>query len=621
MKKTVLMMLLLLVLSSCNNKDTSIFDDAFKMIDISDNITDDIILKDSIAIDDKVVYICYAFDNDAIDDDGIIYPDVYDDRVVNIKIRLTYDNKTQEYDYGNVTIKSMEFICSEAAKSITIPNITSNDITLPTSIGKVKLRWNSSNPLVMTKTGECKYVTSDTIVTLNCIYSIKTIDNKYELEKDYQITVKPWDDNTKIEKVLQTIQLENDVIYDISLPTKFDFDLSGTWNSSNPSVIDNLGRVNRQSEDVYVTLTLTIRASNNDYQASYNVKVLKINKVDGEMDFYKHILVNRAKDLDNNNMTDLIYNNVTGRIELKEGKLSGSYESPVYNTNDFYRIVGSFSCITNENATCELEYSVRVNGNWSKYFSYGEFGLGRNNVYYNQYDKDVQMDTDIIMTLDNKLGDGMKYRFTLRRKNQSVESPKLSLVATVFFIKDYKYNVDLEGLPTSVDWDVPKLYQHDVPTIGNQICSATTTTMLLKFAGFSFTDKGYRYEHEYMSHMVADTGHNNPTYGNWSYNMMAAGAFGVNAYVGKYYSWDEIKYHLANYGPIGSSISGQFGSYYTNGHLIVIRGYREENGKTTVICNDPNIKGVYYEVPLETYLECMGSVVYILEFNGKEIIK
>ena len=137
--------------------------------------------------------------------------------------------------------------------------------------------------------------------------------------------------------------------------------------------------------------------------------------------------------------------------------------------------------------------------------------------------------------------------------------------------------------------------------------------MLLKYKGFDFTGKGYDYEHEYMANLVADRGHNNPTYGNWSYNMITAGAFGVNAYVGRMYSWDEVKEYLANKGPLGASIAGYFGTYSTNGHLIVVRGYREENGNTTVICNDPAKKNTYYEVTLATFMNCWRNVVYIVE--------
>lgn len=336
------------------------------------------------------------------------------------------------------------------------------------------------------------------------------------------------------------------------------------------------------------------------------------------MKFNKHILVNRAKDLKVSN--NLEYDESIKRIVLSNNALIGFYESCEIETLDFYRIVGSFSCVTSKNATCELEYSIKVNGIWSKYLSYGQFGLGRENVYYDQTDEYAMIDTDMVIPLNNLVGTAFKYRITLRRDSVDTVSPKLSLVATTIFMKDYKYPIDTSNLPNFVDWDVPKLNQNVVPVIGNCICSATTTAMLLKFAGFDFSNKGYLYEHEYMANIVADTGHNNPTYGNWSYNMMAAGGYGINAYVGKYYSWDEIRYHLANYGPIGVSIGGDFGRYKTEGHLIVVRGYKIEEDKTIVICNDPNIDEVYYEVSLEIFLRCLGSVVYIMEFNNQEII-
>ena len=616
----LLFLFLLFVLSSCEQNSQDILDQAFELISIDETIIDDINLDENIDVDGNIVNVMYMFDDDAISSTGEIYPYANEDREVNIKVRLSYQDKTNEFNYGKVVVKSMKYICEEVEKSVVVPSETTTDIELPTQIGKVRLRWNSSNTVALAKNGEVSYVDDDVNVKLSCIYSIKTVDDSYQLEKEYKVIVKTWDSETKFQKVLANVKIVDETIYDIDLPTELDFGIKGKWESSNDDVIDGLGRVNRQGEDTIVTLTLKLEDKENKYQSTFEVKVLKINKVDGQMDFYKHILINRAEDLNNNNMTGLVYNKSTGRIELEEGKLTGVYTSPIYNTNQFYRIVGSFSCITSVNSTCELEYSIRVDGKWSKFLSYGEFGLGRKNVYYDQYDTDAMIDTDMVIPLHDKLADGMKYRFTFRRKTLTDESPKLSLVATTFFIRDYKYNVDTSELPGKVDWDVPRLYQHDVPVIGNQICSATTTTMLLKFAGYSFSDKGYKYEHEYMSNMVADTGHNNPTYGNWSYNMMAAGAFGINAYVGKYYTWDEIKYHLANYGPLGSSISGQFGSYYTNGHLIVLRGYEEKDGKTTVICNDPNIKGTYYEVPLETYLKCMGSVVYIMEFNNTKII-
>ena len=613
----------LLFLVSCSNNNDIDIKKIKEQIEIDDVLVDDVELVKQVEVGNSNYNIYYNFDDDAINQDGEIFPFANEDRIVNVNARIEVNGLTETIDLGSVTVKSMEYICSEVEKEINVPNEISGDIDLPSQVGKVRLRWNSSNTAILSKEGKCICVDNDTNLKLSCIYSMKTVDDSYQIEKEYDIVVKPWDFDVRVTKVMDYIRIPDETFYDVDLPVNLDYGIKCRWTSSNQNIISNDGVVNRSDDDTKVTLSLELYSNNTDKtkKISYEVMVLSKLKTGEEMNFYKHILVNRANELDLSKASGLKLDNDGRYIVLKDDKLEGVYESPIFNTYDFYRIVGNTSCITGPNFTCELEYSVKVNGNWSKYFSYGRFGLGKLNVYYDQYDTDAVMDTDMIEPRGDNVGDAVKYRVTLRRDKLSDSSPKLSLVATTVFMRDYKYVVDTSNLPDKVDWDVPKLYQHDVPVIGNQICSATTTTMLLKFAGYDFSDKGYKYEHEYMSNMVADTGHNNPTYGNWSYNMMAASAFGIDAYVGKYYSWDEIKYHLANYGPIGISIAGRFGIYSTNGHLLVLRGYRDEGGKTTVICNDPNVKGTYYEVTLETLLECMGSVVYIMEFNGVKIIK
>ena len=103
------------------------------------------------------------------------------------------------------------------------------------------------------------------------------------------------------------------------------------------------------------------------------------------------------------------------------------------------------------------------------------------------------------------------------------------------------------------------------------------------------------------------------------------GAFGLDSYVKHLYSWEELKYHLATVGPVGASIAGNAILYNTNGHLIVARGYRVVDGKTYVICNDPNINQrfgndkdgnpyfVYYEFPLETFMNFWRGTIYVVE--------
>lgn len=107
-------------------------------------------------------------------------------------------------------------------------------------------------------------------------------------------------------------------------------------------------------------------------------------------------------------------------------------------------------------------------------------------------------------------------------------------------------------MPKEVVYDVPKLYQGAVPVIGNSICSATSTTMLLKYHGFHFSSFDAEYEHRYIASIVRDYGNN--IYGNWVYNTVTMGGYGLNSYVARMYSVDELIYHLAHVGPVALSV-------------------------------------------------------------------
>lgn len=330
-----------------------------------------------------------------------------------------------------------------------------------------------------------------------------------------------------------------------------------------------------------------------------------------EVTFLKHNYLKFAIDLKKFELNNLIFKK--GKIVVKDKGNEGYLVSPIVNTLSFDELVGSWSAITNATSTCELQISVKSQDVWSKFFSYGEWGLGKENYFYNQDDEKVYMNVDEILLKNNCLGEAFKYKVILKK------DAKLSLVCLALRIPGYENKVANEFLPSIVDYNVPKLNQNIVPVIGHEICSATTSTMLLKFKGFDFSQNDKEFEHRYIASLVADPGHNSPTYGNWVYNTAVIGAYGVDAYVARTYSWEELKYHLAKVGPVGASIKGDTGVYKTNGHLIVVRGYKEVNGETFVICNDPNINSrfgenlfVYYEFPLDVFMKFYRGVAYIV---------
>ena len=100
---------------------------------------------------------------------------------------------------------------------------------------------------------------------------------------------------------------------------------------------------------------------------------------------------------------------------------------------------------------------VKVEGQWSKYFSYMPWSFGRQNKSLNDSDKLAELSTDEVIVLNDKLGTHFQFKVILKRNKTTTISPKLSLVSITLTIPNYKYEVDVEGLPLIVDYDVLNL--------------------------------------------------------------------------------------------------------------------------------------------------------------------
>lgn len=544
----------------------------------------------------------YTFSTEIITADGKVTMFEEEESTLDCVISLTLNDKEYTKEVKGIVVLSIIGTAEKFIESLNIPSEIDDNIYLPTEYKNMEISWSTSNKYILTDKGVPAYVEEDANVTLYVTCLIYYNDEEYFYDGRFDITVKPYSDEKRVNLVYDSLSIPTETIDNIGLLSTYNYGVKAVWTSSNEKIISTNGVVTPDGNETVVTLKVVLSYGGVMKEQTFDVKVGNV-PLDGcDELFYMHNLVEYAEDLDSAKLTNLEF--VDGRIQLTEGATEGVYESKTFKTRKFDSVVGSYSCTSGLDRTAELEVSVKVNGKWSKYFTYGRFGNGRENLYYDTSDTYAYLNTDIIQVNSGYQGEGVRYRITLRRDNASVASPKLLLVAIAFRMSNYTYVVDDSDLPKEFDnASCPKLYQHDVPTIGGVICSATTTTMLLMNKGYDFSNRGYDLPHAYMASIVADRGHNNPTYGNWSYNMIAAGGFGAEAYVAKLYSWEELKWYLVNVGPCGASIGGYFGAYTTGGHLIVVRGYRETADGTTVICNDPNIKGVYYEVSKEIFME------------------
>ena len=394
---------------------------------------------------------------------------------------------------------------------------------------------------------------------------------------------------------------------DIYLPTNLGNNITCSWTSSNESILSNDGKiittVNGPQE---VILTANIKIGEETMTKEYKIIV---NKTDH---FY---LTDKFEGtMENVHLSD------DGRIVLNDNAVVGTYYSEENNHRPFYEAVASWGAVTTKDATCELFVSIKVGDTYSDYISYGEWGLGLQNKCVGQRNNLIRLVEDEIKVLNSKEATGFKYKFVLRRTDAKTPSPEVFLIAFSFNMNNYSYSVDKSLLKDSVRYDVPQLCQHDVPGIGSIICSATSSTMLLKYKGHDFS-KINVLEHEYIAGLVKDYGNN--IYGNWVYNCVGMSAFNEFAYVKRFADTYEFLYSLQEVGPMAASIkgtvkyvktvNGQSGSYTTAGHLLVVTGYEITDAGTFIYINDPNVNTVSIKVTLQDFLNIWRNVSYIVE--------
>ena len=144
-----------------------------------------------------------------------------------------------------------------------------------------------------------------------------------------------------------------------------------------------------------------------------------------------------------------------------------------------------------------------------------------------------------------------------------------------------------EQLPTdgwARDLKIPFRAQVDpklpLPLRG-KICSPTSVSMVLEHWGI---------DRPTVANAMAIYDSNYEMFGNWNRAVQYAGQFGLDAWLTRYRSWEQIKGEIARGQPVIASIRFKRGSFPSNvnnaseGHLIVIRGMTPDGD---LIVNDP----------------------------------
>lgn len=301
-------------------------------------------------------------------------------------------------------------------------------------------------------------------------------------------------------------------------------------------------------------------------------------------------------------------------IELDEDKLEGSYTSPVISIDKFNELVASWNVNTPERTNIELFVQVRVEDKWSMWYSYGKWSSNKDSKSVKgQKDELGKMSIDTLEILGEKYGDALKYKIVLKREDKEVESPRLKSIYITLKTEKEDPEVLDENIKYLVDLDIPERSQMIIPEIGSVICSPTSLAMVLEYYGENMTT-------EEVAAGVRDNGAN--IYGNWSYNASFGGIEGLDSYVARYNSVDDIKRKIAEGIPVIASIKTTSEDTligapqtYPSGHLIVVRGFIEKDGVEYVIVNDPaskEVENVRREYKLSDFQTAWRNIVYII---------
>lgn len=488
--------------------------------------------------------------------------------------------------------------------NLVLPQETSQNLVLPTEQEGVSITWKSNKTYIMTHEGVISKTTANRKVELEATFVFQGV----EIKQTYTITVLAYTTEEKLQLVMDTFTFPQKVYQDLVLYANLSYHVQAIYTSNQPSVCTNEGKIIRQTEEVAIEfhILLTLEGESLD-------KVFYFTVAAKEESDKRHQLIIRTNEMDVHDIPELVVSDQ--KLRLQTEKQMGKYISPVIETEAFTSLVASWSAVTSPYATVELQLKARIDGVWSEFITYSPWGLGLQNQSHDQNNGMICLSTDEVKVLNGKKATAIQFQLILSRNEKTGESPALSLVSFALEIPNYQYFVDVTGLPESILYDVPQLNQNVVPTIGGSICSATSTTMLLKYKGLDFTHQDSEFEHRYIASIVRDYG--NQIYGNWVYNTVAMGGYGFDAYVARMYSVNELIEHLATVGPVALSVKGTMISsektYTTNGHLIVAIGYRYVDGELYILCNDPNVPRVYCEYALSVIEKTWRNIAYVIE--------
>ena len=278
----------------------------------------------------------------------------------------------------------------------------------------------------------------------------------------------------------------------------------------------------------------------------------------------------------------------------------------------FNTMVMSWNAETPAGTSLQLQLRIRVGDSVSPWFTMGAWSATGGASVGGQSNEWGKVDVDTLEL--RSYANSFQYRVAFATSNPAA-SPRLRSAAIVY--SDLSTQLVGPRVDVSKGWirdlDVPQYSQlEQSPDVARSICSPTSLAMVLNYWGKSKTVGDV-----YNGVRDARTG----IFGNWPLNTAYAGSLGLDAYVNRLYSMEQVQNEIANGRPVIISIRFQPGQLdnspidSTTGHLIVVRGFTPQGD---VIVNDPiapnstTVRRVYRRDQLTRIWQQSGGIAYML---------
>ena len=290
-----------------------------------------------------------------------------------------------------------------------------------------------------------------------------------------------------------------------------------------------------------------------------------------------------------------------------------------------------------------------TDGSWTKWYVLGRWTSGRDYAAGDihrtsldgQNDTDARILTDTFSTRSGREPVAFQTRVNLLRPVGASGSPRLDAVTTMTseLVPDYA-GTSAFTLGRQVELAVPAYAQNihsgEYPEYGGGgevWCSPTSTAMVMRYFGSQHSPSAAD-----LAGIVAPNGDPQVdhaamnvwdyTYegaGNWPFNAAYAATYGLDAFVTRLRSLQEVERFVEAGIPVVTSQSWDLeempeAGYDTNGHLLVIIGFTDEGDP---IINDPasssndNVRSIYTRENFEkVWQESTGGVAYVYHPHG-----